>query len=511
MDTNGMDQNNLVKSSFFSSPKFHSFVTKMLTKRIFATFLGMLLLVGGVGAGVLLVLQPQLFNQKAANPYSPTDFLCGGVPAPDNLFCNSSAYPQGWQAICQDGKWTCGQKCTAGNLGTICTDGCSTGKGAYAIRTEACTIWCDSGTNGSKCTLTTKCGDGICNENASTCPQDCSTGTINCGGEQCPAQNCHCGDGQNCSYWKCEPDIRIACGNSGRSWCSNSSSNNTAGAFTCCEVGYVCNPSGTGCIPGAGTTPTPRGGVTPTPGTGTSPTPTPTFPGGSIPPTTPVPTPTPTFPGGSIPPTTPVPTKSPSPTPRPSATPVALCNSTCGTFINGNGQPYTLLCPNNLVCSAGVCRNPSCLSMANCLCPTPVPTKSPSPTPVPTKSPTPKPTASPSPSPKPTKSPSPTPVPTATPVAMCKAVTMYTPAWSLITPAIFTNLPVGGQVYFCVNGTSTGGVFDKARFTVNGVLRPEVTLRRPGTTDFCDLYTIPANVYSFSIQGEIHNTLLGWQ
>ena len=67
-------------------------------------------------------------------------------------------------------------------------------------------------------------------------------------------------------------------------------------------------------------------------------------------------------------------------------------------------------------------------------------------------------------------------------------------------------------MYFCVNGSATvGTTFDKARFTINGILRPEVTLVRPGSTDFCDLYTIPQATYNFTVQGEVHHTILGWK
>lgn len=88
---------------------------------------------------------------------------------------------------------------------------------------------------------------------------------------------------------------------------------------------------------------------------------------------------------------------------------------------------------------------------------------------------------------------------------------MYTPNWTPLSAAEFYNLPAGGQVYFCVNGVTNTTTFDMARFTVNGVLRPSVTLRRPGSSDFCDLYTIPANTYTFTVQGEIHSPVLGWQ
>ena len=71
-----------------SSPKHSSGsngLTYLLKKfggpKIISTVLGMLLLAGGVGAGVALVMTPQLFKQSAAPLYDiNADPLCGGVP-----------------------------------------------------------------------------------------------------------------------------------------------------------------------------------------------------------------------------------------------------------------------------------------------------------------------------------------------------------------------------------------------------------------------------------------------
>lgn len=105
-----------------------------------------------------------------------------------------------------------------------------------------------------------------------------------------------------------------------------------------------------------------------------------------------------------------------------------------------------------------------------------------------------------------------TPTPTPTPItAMCVSTTIYTPAWAPVTSTAFQSLPAGGKVYFCVNGSTTGGTFDKARFTINGVMRPEVTLTGPNAIGFCDLYTIPTNTYAFAVQGEVFHSTLGWQ
>ena len=62
--------------------------------------------------------------------------------------------------------------------------------------------------------------------------------------------------------------------------------------------------------------------------------------------------------------------------PTPTATPVVdlICNSVC----TSSSQ-----CPTGLTCASGKCRNPSCTSKTNCLCATPTPTPKVTPTPTP--------------------------------------------------------------------------------------------------------------------------------
>ncbi len=113
-------------------------------------------------------------------------------------------------------------------------------------------------------------------------PRDANGNVINHCGSTCPAADCHCLGGDACTGYECRSDTRISCGNQGRSWCINM----TGKAMTCCAVGYVCNPSGNGCVSSGGstTTPKPTKTSTPTP-TKTTTTPSPTK--------TPTPTPTP--------------------------------------------------------------------------------------------------------------------------------------------------------------------------------------------------------------------------
>lgn len=145
--------------------------------------------------------------------------------------------------------------------------------------------------------------------------------------------------------------------------------------------------------------------------------------------------------------------------------------SKCGTFVR-NGRVY-----DKLECTYN--------KTTNICTPTPVPTITPPQTPSPSHSPVPI-------------------------VAQCVSTRIYSPNWTEITPAGFYDLLPNSQVYFCTAGSSTGGAFDKARFTINGVLRPETILKRPTSNDFCDLYTIPLGLYNFVVQGEVHHNSLGW-
>lgn len=386
-----------------------SYIIKSMggTKAVSALF-GMLLLAGGVGAGIVLVTQPQLLEQKAAT----TGYILKCDPAteacPDGYTCDLRSMNCVNYNTDENYCGMAGKVCTSSQtciFGECVSTHCSTADPGYECNACDGSLFCQPDTSitcgewrAANCPLP-RCGDGICNENAASCGPDCGTGIIDCGGLQCAAEDCHCTGGNLCTSLVCDPATHQSCIDQNREWCANVMPGQ---GMTCCEPGWVCNPDGEGCVQ--------LSGPTSGPGTGTN---------------------------------------------------------------------------------------------------APVPTKSPSPVPVRTPSPTPSATPSPTPTATPTRSPSPT--PSATPiVAQCVSTNIYTPAWTPVTIADFYNLPAGAQVYFCTQGTTNGLTFDKARFTINGVLRPEVTLQRPGGTDFCDLYTIPANTYSFTVQGEIHHTTLGW-
>lgn len=88
---------------------------------------------------------------------------------------------------------------------------------------------------------------------------------------------------------------------------------------------------------------------------------------------------------------------------------------------------------------------------------------------------------------------------------------IYTKDFASLSSNDIASYKSGDQIYLCASGLGTGGEFTKAVFTVNGTVRPEVTFKKPGTGFLCDLYTIPANTYSYTISAQVYNSLLGWK
>lgn len=92
--------------------------------------------------------------------------------------------------------------------------------------------------------------------------------------------------------------------------------------------------------------------------------------------------------------------------------------------------------------------------------------------------------------------------------AKCLNIQAFDTNWTKITD--LSTLKAGDKVRFTVAGQASSGTFDRARFKINGVQRAEVSAKRPGTQEFYDEYTIPAGVTSFSVNAEVHHSSLGW-
>lgn len=100
-------------SNVTSAPK-----KKFGTKKIIATILGILLLIGGVGTGILLTQQQQLFNQKADVVYTCTTNTDACTPkwVQNHIICGTC-----------DGDYVCGtwQGEMGVNQANCCAGGCS--------------------------------------------------------------------------------------------------------------------------------------------------------------------------------------------------------------------------------------------------------------------------------------------------------------------------------------------------------------------------------------------------
>ncbi len=99
--------------------------------------------------------------------------------------------------------------------------------------------------------------------------------------------------------------------------------------------------------------------------------------------------------------------------------------------------------------------------------------------------------------------------PTTPPVAnnaQCTNLTAYDTSWNALSAAQLSQLKAGTNVYLAVTGTTTSS-FDMARFTINGALNPTTSLKKPGSTSiYYYQYTIPSGVTSFTVQAQLHDT-----
>lgn len=90
--------------------------------------------------------------------------------------------------------------------------------------------------------------------------------------------------------------------------------------------------------------------------------------------------------------------------------------------------------------------------------------------------------------------------------ASCTAVKAFNKDWQQLTGTSLAALKAGDIVRFSVGSTVTGGgTIDKARFTINGSQRAEVTTKRPGTDEYYDEYTVPANTTQFVVTAQVHH------
>ena len=94
--------------------------------------------------------------------------------------------------------------------------------------------------------------------------------------------------------------------------------------------------------------------------------------------------------------------------------------------------------------------------------------------------------------------------------ASCLDIKAYDTTWKALTLDELKELNAGETVRFTVSGTATSGTFSKAKFTINTVVKPETTTKKPDTNEFYIEYMIPENVTEFLIKAQIYHSTKGW-
>jgi hypothetical protein len=90
----------------------------------------------------------------------------------------------------------------------------------------------------------------------------------------------------------------------------------------------------------------------------------------------------------------------------------------------------------------------------------------------------------------------------------CMTTLVYDTNWALLGTEDLKKLKAGDVIRVTVSGASNNGNFDKARFTINGSLHPEVASKKPGSNEYYEEYTIPTGAKSFSVKSQVHHEQL---
>jgi len=88
--------------------------------------------------------------------------------------------------------------------------------------------------------------------------------------------------------------------------------------------------------------------------------------------------------------------------------------------------------------------------------------------------------------------------------AQCLTIKIYDSAGTLLTAADYTDLAPGQTIRLAVGGSTTSPALDKARFTTNGTLNAETALKN-ATGEFYMDYVLP-EATTFTFQAQLHHT-----
>lgn len=442
--------------------------------RMVATILGILVLVGGLGAGVVLVRQQQLFQQKAAANCPSGYYACGtDMASCCHVFTGSTTAPV---SSCSCGTYSGTNTCKpCGNAsptsgtgnGSSCTPGsseaqsCTTGVSNLCQGTQNRTCSSDGtwGSWGSCVALPGGC-PASCSPPGSSQSEDCN---IN-GGQGTTTRTCS-SDGVWESWGSCIPNTNNACspGSSEAQSCTTPDGQQGTQNATCSSSGTW--GSWGSCVALGCTSSAQCGqGQTCTNGQCIS--------------------------SGSC-------TYSGSPDT------CVYDNNICPYFMGGtNGKQYCYkvqaemgwkycgsACPNgraeapggycltstSCTWTGGYSSGVRCQDQPDTKCAAPTPTSGP------------------------------------TNQAQCQSILTYDTNWNALTSAQLSSLQAGSMVRFAVSGTASGSTITKAKFIINGVAGAEVTQTKPGTTNvFYEDYTIPSGVTSFTVSAQLYDSVSGW-
>jgi hypothetical protein len=86
----------------------------------------------------------------------------------------------------------------------------------------------------------------------------------------------------------------------------------------------------------------------------------------------------------------------------------------------------------------------------------------------------------------------------------CVIIKVYDTSWREYPERALSGIKPGDTVIFTVQGQTTQGTIDKARFKINGGDYQETTTKKAGTQEYYYQYTIPSTAISMNVEAQVH-------
>jgi len=94
--------------------------------------------------------------------------------------------------------------------------------------------------------------------------------------------------------------------------------------------------------------------------------------------------------------------------------------------------------------------------------------------------------------------------------SQCKQIKIYDTDWNLLSAEDLQEAEPGDKIYLAVDSSTTQGIIDQAKFSVNGVERTAVSTKKPESNELFDEYTVPTGKSSFNVTVQLHHSEFGW-